>query len=45
MAETSQDMRTFLATLSDDQRAQFVELAKERMHHDAAPPLLRRLVP
>ena len=42
--DTSHALRNFLATLSDPQRATFVDLAKNRQNRDV-PPLLRQLVP
>ncbi len=41
--ELSQALRTFLATLTDEQRTRFVEHARNRMNRDM-PPLLRQLV-
>jgi len=41
--EISQAMRTFLATLNDEQRARFVEQARDLKHRDM-PPLLRQLI-
>jgi uncharacterized membrane protein len=42
--DTSHALRNFLATLSDEQRATFVALAKNAKNRDV-PPLLRQLVP
>ncbi len=42
--DTSHALRGFLAALSDEQRARFVEFAKNRQDRDV-PPLLRRLQP
>jgi uncharacterized membrane protein len=42
--DTSHALRNFLATLSDQQRATFVDLAKNRQNRDV-PPLLRQLAP
>ena len=42
--DTSHALRGFLAALSDEQRAHFVEFAKNRQNRDV-PPLLRRLQP
>jgi uncharacterized membrane protein len=41
--EISQAMRTFLASLNDEQRARFVEQIRDRTNRDV-PPLLRQLV-
>jgi uncharacterized membrane protein len=42
--EASRAMRTFLAALTPEHRARFVELAKNRQNRDV-PPLLRQLAP